>query len=423
MEPSAADFRRPPKKARRTRIQDLSDDSLGMIFSFLDLTGVIRCSVVCSSWRKVIHRQYQQLQKNDPDDHGQISLPTRSFNEIAMLAHRIAFEDTPAKVFQWRGHSVGVNQCRMKMGHFLTGVGDKVMRLWSAESYKCLDEYVLPDKAPLIDFDFDESKVVGLVGTRICIWSRTETRSILSSRDALFPKGLCMRYVDPEAAIGCEDGKVRIFDLYSRKLTQIIKMHDAPVTCLSFSDDQLLFGGSSQGRSIALLDLSSGQQVSLLGSTYASVGIKTLCFNPGSNYLFAGSTAGHACCWDLRKRDRTLWEGRVSPNVLYSMHHLRNDKSTLVIGGIDGVLRVVDQDSGEVIATHIMEESSSSSSSSASRPSDRNVTVRKVKKISSSDRIDLMSKACRPRITCLAVGMRKVVTTHNDNYIRVWKFK
>ncbi|XP_031113760.1 F-box/WD-40 repeat-containing protein At3g52030 [Ipomoea triloba] len=421
MEPSAADLRRPPKKARRTRIQDLSDDSLGMIFSFLDLTGVIRCSVVCSSWRKVIHRQYQQLQKNDPDDHGQISLPTRSFNEIAMLAHRVAFEDTPAKVFQWRGHSVGVNQCRMKMGHFLTGVGDKVMRLWSAESYKCLDEYVLPDKAPLIDFDFDESKVVGLVGTRICIWSRTETRSILSSRDALFPKGLCMRYVDPEAAIGCEDGKVRIFDLYSRKLTQIIKMHDAPVTCLSFSDDQLLFGGSSQGRSIALLDLSSGQQVSLLGSTYASVGIKTLCFNPGSNYLFAGSTAGHACCWDLRKQNRTLWEERVSPNVLYSMHHLRNDKSTLVIGGIDGVLRVVDQDSGEVIATHIMEESSSSRS--ASRPSDRNLTVRKAKKISSSDRIDLMSKACRPRITCLAVGMRKVVTTHNDNYIRVWKFK
>lgn len=34
------------------------------------------------------------------------------------------------------------------------------MRLWSAESYKCLDEYVLPDKAPLIDFDFDESKVI-----------------------------------------------------------------------------------------------------------------------------------------------------------------------------------------------------------------------------------------------------------------------
>lgn len=34
------------------------------------------------------------------------------------------------------------------------------MRLWSVESYSCLDEYALPDRAPLIDFDFDEGKVV-----------------------------------------------------------------------------------------------------------------------------------------------------------------------------------------------------------------------------------------------------------------------
>lgn len=33
------------------------------------------------------------------------------------------------------------------------------MRLWSAESCKRLDEYHLPDRAPLIDFDFDEGKV------------------------------------------------------------------------------------------------------------------------------------------------------------------------------------------------------------------------------------------------------------------------
>lgn len=34
------------------------------------------------------------------------------------------------------------------------------MRLWSAESCKRLDEYQLPDRAPLIDFDFDEGKVM-----------------------------------------------------------------------------------------------------------------------------------------------------------------------------------------------------------------------------------------------------------------------
>lgn len=34
------------------------------------------------------------------------------------------------------------------------------MRLWSAESCRGLDEFLLPDKAPLVDFDFDEGKVM-----------------------------------------------------------------------------------------------------------------------------------------------------------------------------------------------------------------------------------------------------------------------
>lgn len=33
------------------------------------------------------------------------------------------------------------------------------MRLWSLESYKCVEEYSVPDTVPLVDFDFDESKV------------------------------------------------------------------------------------------------------------------------------------------------------------------------------------------------------------------------------------------------------------------------
>lgn len=43
-------------------------------------------------------------------------------------------------------------------------------------------------------------------------------------------------------------------------------MHHGPVTCLSFSQDQLLVGGSSCG-SIAVSDLASDQQVTMLKST------------------------------------------------------------------------------------------------------------------------------------------------------------
>lgn len=33
------------------------------------------------------------------------------------------------------------------------------MRLWSSENYKCMEEYSLSGLTPLVDFDFDESKV------------------------------------------------------------------------------------------------------------------------------------------------------------------------------------------------------------------------------------------------------------------------
>ena len=116
---------------------------------------------------------------------------------------------------------------------------------------------------------------------------------------------------------------------------------------------------------------------------------------------------------------RTLWNIRVSPNVIYSMHHLRGDKSTLVVGGIDGVLRFLNQDTGEVFSRCIMDENSVSNSSSDSYGV---VQIRKSRRLSEDTRIDLIPKSSRPSIRCLGVGMRKVVTTHNEKYIKIWKF-
>lgn len=109
----------------------------------------------------------------------------------------------------------------------------------------------------------------------------------------------------------------------------------------------------------------------------------------------------------------------MSPNVVYSMHHLRNDKSTLVVGGVDGVLRMVDQDSGEVLSRWMMEQNANTS---LNRSTVNSVVFerKKARKLSEDDRIDLMPN--RPPIFCLGVGMEKIVTAHNDRYIRVWKF-
>ncbi|KAL7234471.1 hypothetical protein ACSBR1_017971 [Camellia fascicularis] len=402
MDATATGGHPPSKKKRtarhRTTVYALSHDILSTLFSFLDLLDLVRCSAVCKSWNIIISKSkllqtlYCKQQKNSGGIFDLCTSSERLLNlhlqKLAMDCHRFSMQEGPINVFQWKGHSVGVDQCRMKTGLILTGVGDKVMRLWSAENYKCLDEFSLPDRAPLVDFDFDESKVVGLVGTRICIWRRNGKRNICSSREGLFTRGLCMR------------------------------MHAGPVTCLGLSDDQLIVSGSSLG-SVSLSDLSSDQRVAALRSTNSG-GVRTLCFNPSSHLVFAGSTAGYVSCWDLRTM-RTLWNTRASPNVIYSMHHLRSDKSTLVVGGIDGVLRFLDQDSGEVFSRCIMNESSSSISNS-SRDSYGVVLVKKARRLSEDIRIDLIPKTSRPSVRCLAVGMQKVVTTHNEKYIRVWKF-
>lgn len=118
---------------------------------------------------------------------------------------------------------------------------------------------------------------------------------------------------------------------------------------------------------------------------------------------------------------RSLWQTRVSPNVIYSMHHLRNYTSTLAVGGIDGVLRIVDHNTGKVLSRCILDENSGGST----HPEASNVVVtrKKGRRISEDTRLDLTHKTFRPSINSLAVGFQKVVTTHSDSYIRVWKFK
>uniref|UniRef100_A0A7N0TU24 Uncharacterized protein n=1 Tax=Kalanchoe fedtschenkoi TaxID=63787 RepID=A0A7N0TU24_KALFE len=260
------------------------------------------------------------------------------------------------------------------------------VRIWSVESYKCLEEYYVPDMVQLDDFDFDESKVVGLIGTRICIWRRHGKRSTFPSHEGTLPKGICMRYSDPEAFVGCEDGTAHVFDMYSRRCSRIISM-----TCLS------------------------DQRVATLKPS-GSAGIKTLCLNRSSHLVFAGSTAGHVYCWDLRKM-KMLWETKASTNVIYTLQAMHNDKSTLAVGGIDGVLRLLKQDTGEIVSRCVME------TEAPARSTRKIINARRCgRRISEDTQIDSIPRTLRPPITCLAVGMKKIVTTHNCKNIRVWKF-
>lgn len=419
-----------PKKSEKQRskrsIESLDNDIICIVFSFLDFFDLVRCSAVCKLWNfvigrsKLLHSLYlKQWANNASNSSIDMGRPLNVFLEdLAMQNHRSALVQGSVYIDQWKGHAAGIDQCRIKMGQILTGVGDKVMRLWSSENYKCLEDYSLSDLSPLVDFDFDESKVVGLIGTRLCIWRRHGNRSIFPMREGTFTKGLCMRYMDPEAVIGCDDGTVRLFDMYSKTCSRIIRMHSSHVSCLALGEDQLILSGSSLG-GVTVSGLSSDQRVATLNPTILR-GVKTLCYNPSSHMVFAGSTNGYAACWDLRTM-QSLWTTQVSPNAVYSMQYLRNDTSTLVVGGVDGVLRILDQNTGQMLTRCVMDPSKAKLTSTNTLYG--SVERKKVKRLTENSNIGNIPFNARSPIKCLAVGMGKIVTTHNTEYIRLWKFK
>lgn len=101
---------------------------------------------------------------------------------------------------------------------------------------------------------------------------------------------------------------------------------------------------------------------------------------------------------------------------------MQNDTSTLVVGGIDGILRLLNQNDGKTVACFSMDDKLLSTFQSPSG------SVQRIKgqRLPEDDLINIEHLVCRtdrPSITCLAVGMKKIVTTHNTNDIRLWKFR
>ncbi|CAO2143499.1 unnamed protein product [Urochloa humidicola] len=403
--------------------QSLNDDILRSVFSRLDdHFDLARCSAVCTSWNRIIvtaHLMRDLYYKKNPPARGSSSdISVKCYFEaLAMHEHASSLCSGPADAYQWIGHSMRATLCRMKGGSILTGVGDKILRLWSAETCKFMNEYNVPNAKTLVDFDFDENKIVGLISSQICIWRRSEPRSIFQSGGASFNHGLCMSYADPEVVIGCEDGRAFVYDMYSRSCSSIYRLHSSPVTCLTITDDQLILGGSTFGN-IAIADQNSGQKIGVLKSAYAPLAIRSLSFSTNSHMVYAGSSAGYAHCWDLRTM-RPLWEPRVSPNVIYSTYHLPGDTTTLAVGGIDGVLRLISQRTGEIIRSIVVDTERPAEPTFRSR---HQVEKKRVREVAPDARVDNISTRLRPQITSLSVGMKKIVTTHGENYIRILKF-
>lgn len=102
------------------------------------------------------------------------------------------------------------------------------------------------------------------------------------------------------------------------------------------------------------------------------------------------------------------------------MQHRSGDTTTLAAGGIDGVLRILDSNTGKVVSAYVEDDRPALTSS---QKPDTGIERKKGRRITEETPLDSIPKNCRPPITCLAVGMQKVVTTHNGKYIKIWKFR
>lgn len=138
MGPPPGSKRSPPKKRSSTTptsIRSLEHDTLCIIFSYLGLFDVVRSSAVCKFWNEIIKRSkllqllyLKQQRSSSRSDFSEESLNVY-LEELAIEHQRQSLVQGSLHIDQWKGHSLGVDQCRMKRGLVLTGVGDKVCSL------------------------------------------------------------------------------------------------------------------------------------------------------------------------------------------------------------------------------------------------------------------------------------------------------
>ena len=112
---------------------------------------------------------------------------------------------------------------------------------------------------------------------------------------------------------------------------------------------------------------------------------------------------------------------RPSSNVIYSVHHLPGDTSSLAVGGIDGVLRFLNQRTGEILASYVIVNNGDATPALGKKS--KEIMQFKATSLPNDAQIDGIPRRQRPSITCLAMGMRKVVSMHGDKFIRVWRFQ
>ncbi|KAH8958605.1 hypothetical protein BDL97_06G033900 [Sphagnum fallax] len=382
---------REKKKAREWK--GGSTDVLILIFARLNPLSLACCSVVCRTWKQVVDGSPSLWKKVYAEQHTG-SLNSR-FVKLNKAKEEAGAEESDWKalaidelqranlvqgtlsVHVWKAHSTRVNACQMNMDTILSASADQIM---------------------------------AAAGAEVWLLSRTDKGRVIRRMGGYGQRLYCMRYADPELAVGCADGSMRVYDLYSGRCSRLFRKHSAPVTSVAINAAAQIFVSGCRDGKVQMFDALSGQDVVALLRPIGEFGVDSLQMGMNDHLLFAGTTTGFVYCWDLRTHQE-LWRIRAHRSVVTSMHSQAYAPSTLLTGSMDRVVKLFDCNSGTMLKAFkpICEPPSVHSASS-------------IPNVLNAQRLQTQqSSTTQAPILCARLGMTQVLTSHTDGTLALCK--
>ncbi|KAG0558672.1 hypothetical protein KC19_10G045500 [Ceratodon purpureus] len=403
-------------------------DVLLHIFARLPAASLAHVSAVCTSWHNVvvncsflwkkgIEEQEKELKFRFPKLDITLTKELDSKTRAIAMRQRVHLVHGTMDSRWWKAHPSRVDCCRMNMDTIVSGSIDQTIRVWSATSLHCLEEYKVPKpKSAIVDLEFDLNKIVAAAGTEVWIWNRNRGGRVTHKMGGHSLRLYCLGCTESEVAVGCADGTARIYDLYGGRCSRILRCHSAAVSTLCIQEEMQLLASGSRDGSVQVCDSSSGDIVARLLRPNSMREVECLQWGRNGHFLFAGTSVGRLCCWDIRKQS-ILWQECHDKSVMKSLHLQEYAPETLVTGSMDGRVRMWDS-SGKILKTFRPSDSSRADASAESSWSETVVPLRGV-----SNNSSVMVPPKQAPILCVRVGSTRVLTSHTDGSLALCQFQ
>ncbi|KAL9936131.1 hypothetical protein V8E36_004973 [Tilletia maclaganii] len=179
-------------------------------------------------------------------------------------------------------------------------------------------------------------------GAKVCVLSDQP----YNQKGDLYIRSVCFSPDGKYLATGAEDRQIRIWDISSRTVYQVLKDHKQEIYSLDFSADGRLIASGSGDKTVRIWDLETGRELHALWTvpelSSAEAGVTSVSISRDSRLVAAGALDTFVRVWDTRTGDQ-LEKLKGHKDSIYSVAFAPDGKS-LVSGSLDKTLKRWDLD-------------------------------------------------------------------------------